>query len=141
MKQIVYVSTAVNKMEEADLVKILDVSRKRNTENQITGLLLYSDGIFIQLIEGAAQDIDQIYASIEKDDRHENVIKLVDRYATHRTFPDWSMGFTNLPAKNGLELVGYINPTEVVFGNDHNPEVTSVLKTYLETNNLLSTIR
>lgn len=65
MKQIVYISTAINLMSEAALIEILKTSRKKNHQHNITGLLLYSGGTFIQLIEGAAADVNLVYEAIE----------------------------------------------------------------------------
>jgi hypothetical protein len=140
MKQIVYISTAVKPMTEEDLINILEVSKSKNHDHQITGLLLYSAGIFIQLIEGQRENVDNIFASILKDQRHENIIKLVDRRAKHRTFPEWSMGFASIPTAICRELVGFINPPDVVFSNDYNPSVVNILKSFLESNNLMDTI-
>ncbi len=141
MKQIVYISTAVKPMTEEDLLNILEVARNRNNEHHITGLLLYSAGIFIQLIEGAPEFVDAIFASILEDKRHENIIRLVDRPAKHKTFPEWSMGFASIPSDLCRKLVGFINPAYVVFPNDHNPSVINILRSFLESNNLTETIK
>ena len=52
MYQLVYVSTASRAMSDADLNEILDVSRRKNRERDVTGVLLYLDRGFLQVLEG-----------------------------------------------------------------------------------------
>jgi hypothetical protein len=49
---LVYVSSAVNLFSDEDLIQLLEVSRRNNEKAEITGLLLYSSGNFMQTLEG-----------------------------------------------------------------------------------------
>jgi hypothetical protein len=93
MRRIVYLSTATRLMSDADLMEVLRVSRANNERDDVTGLLLYQGGNFIQLLEGESTAIDTIYARIEKDPRHHSCLRMLDGEAEERLFPDWSMGF------------------------------------------------
>lgn len=99
--QLIYVSVSKTFMTATDLMDILDKSRKNNRPRNVTGVLLYQNGFFVQVLEGQAADVDAIYQKIENDARHGHV-KVIDRSAIQqRGFPTWSMGFTNLDELTG----------------------------------------
>jgi hypothetical protein len=86
---------------EADLQTLLEQSRTYNAQQQITGLLLYSDGQFVQLVEGPEAVVRSLYARIRADARHTQVVTVSDGPAPQRWFADWHMAFGNVEA---LEL-------------------------------------
>lgn len=76
MYELLYCSSASQDLTPNDITDILEISRKCNSEREITGCLLYYEKQFIQIIEGDKQLIKDLFANIEKDIRHENVILL-----------------------------------------------------------------
>ena len=66
MNYLIYISTAVKLMTDAELISILADSRDNNKLKNITGMLLYGDGTFIQVLEGGKKDITDTYHKIEK---------------------------------------------------------------------------
>jgi hypothetical protein len=139
MNYLIYISSAVKLMSNADLVKILSDSRDNNKTKSITGMLLYGDGVFIQVLEGAGKDIDSVYNKIVKDPRHKSIIQLTSGTLTKRNFPDWTMGFIALNEKELAELDGYINPANKNFLATPNPHAAlGVLKTFAQ-NSKIST--
>jgi hypothetical protein len=136
MDYLVYMSTAKWQMEEEELVDILIAAREKNKTNNITGMLLYSDRIFIQLLEGAKKDIDKIYDTIALDTRHKNVISLLTGNTAQRNFPDWRMGFASVNAETLKEFRGFINPALPGFlGNDNDMSI-KMLKIFVDANHL-----
>ena len=107
LSHLVYVSTASEPMSDADLAELLAQSRERNGRNDITGMLLYKDDRYIQLLEGHEAQVQKIFDSIRRDDRHHDVQLLWFRYAQFRDFPDWSMGFQNVDALAHESLSGF----------------------------------
>lgn len=97
MRQLLYVSNANRGFDQADLDKILAQARANNGQHDVTGMLLYLDGAFMQVLEGPAQEVEAIYRKILQDDRHWGAQILLDREAP-RSFPDWTMGFDRLVA-------------------------------------------
>ncbi len=94
-------------MSDDALAELLEQSRARNLRNRITGLLLYKNGNFMQVLEGDEAKVMKIFASIERDSRHKNVDVLRAEYIQYRDFPDWSMGFTNVDKLDPATLPGY----------------------------------
>jgi len=93
---LVYVSSGVRQFEKQEILDILQVSRKNNARLRITGILLYQDGNFMQVLEGTEQDLCELMCSIERDHRHRGVIVLLKKAIRERQFPQWSMAFKDL---------------------------------------------
>ena len=92
MRQLLYASNTHRDVPEAVLEDILAKSRTNNAACGVTGVLLYSEGGFMQVLEGEDAAVAQTYARIRVDKRHWNAMVLLDR-AAPRAFGDWSMGF------------------------------------------------
>ncbi len=107
MHYLVYISAAAYLMDDEDLKEILEVSRSNNTGLSVTGLLLYHDGNFIQVLEGEKDVIKGLYEKITIDNRHAYMFKMLEGTLEKRNFPDWSMGFKTLTSAQFSELTGY----------------------------------
>jgi len=124
-------------MTDNELIDILKVARSRNAENDVTGVLLYSDGTFIQVLEGGADRVDQVFESISNDKRHKNLIKLVDSNLDKKHFPDWNMGFAAVDKDKAREITGFLSSTGEILDDESGNMLASILKTFIATNNLL----
>jgi len=96
---LVYLSAATDAFSEDDLTDILAASRRNNPKRDITGMLLYSDGGFIQVLEGPKQEAFDLYEKIEQDPRHSSTVKLADGPIEERSFSGWEMGFQEMDAQ------------------------------------------
>jgi len=104
---IVYMSFSSRALSEAELNAFLATIRRKNQDQGITGLLLYNDEAFIQVIEGKKDTIDQVFKLISQDSRHSNIVKLLEEPIVKRAFPDWSMGFRKLGGTDNTKIAGY----------------------------------
>ena len=96
-----YVSTETEPFSQIDLVELLAVARAANAERGVTGLLLYREGCFYQVLEGNEFAVNKTFNDIERDPRHRDVQVLFKGESESREFPDWQMGFLNL---DGIEV-------------------------------------
>jgi hypothetical protein len=137
MYYLIYISTAIKLMNQQELCEILTVSRKNNVQNDITGILLYSEGIFLQALEGSKSSVNEVYSKIEKDQRHKNLIMLITGESDNRMFPNWSMAFIAIEPTKMAEIEGYINPLKKqLFKGKATTSAMSILKTFADSNNL-----
>lgn len=82
-------------MEEIERIEIN--SSQNNTKFNITGLLVYFEKLFFQIIEGDDEEVDQLYLKIQQDPRHSDVLRLkTEDSISKRLFPTWSMKTINL---------------------------------------------
>jgi hypothetical protein len=93
---LVYVSTATIRWSDTDLDQLLEQSRRDNLIADITGLLLFKDGNFMQILEGPKDAVLALLARIRSDTRHERLMVIFEEERQHREFKDWSMGFKRL---------------------------------------------
>ena len=96
-----YVSTEAVKFSEEALVALLSEARNANANRDITGLLLYREGSFYQVLEGSESAVMAAFHDIEGDPRHKEVRILFNGETDAREFADWKMGFLNL---DGVDL-------------------------------------
>lgn len=138
MYYIVYLSSATELMGEGELEEILEVSRRNNTERNITGLLVYMDGSIIQLLEGEKEVVLATYRKIISDPRHTGVIKLKEGELESRNFPEWSMGYKSVSASEAKKLEGYesLQDTELhqSFQDNSKHPAILVIKSFIKNN-------
>ena len=104
---LVYASSAARPFSESDLSDLLATSRENNARAGITGMLLYKDGNFMQVLEGEEGAVRELYEKIGIDPRHRGEITLLRGFAEERQFPDWSMGFRDLDSLEARANPGY----------------------------------
>ena len=107
MYHLIYTSHAVTQFSEAGLIQLLEQCRTFNKEKDISGMLLYLQGKFIQVLEGNKVEVNALYSSIEKDPRHKKVTKVIEGNSPHRIFKGWSMGFKKLTHEEFSNLSGF----------------------------------
>jgi len=96
LKSFVYVSSAVHLMTPAELLELLRKARENNERDQITGMLLYKNGNFMQAFEGEEKKAAWLHDKILADPRHRNIITLLEEPLEKRRFDGWSMSFQNV---------------------------------------------
>lgn len=96
-----YVSTEAVKFSEEALVALLSEARNANADRDVTGLLLYREGSFYQVLEGSESAVMATFRDIKGDLRHKEVRILFNGETDAREFADWKMGFLNL---GGVDL-------------------------------------
>jgi uncharacterized membrane protein (DUF373 family) len=106
MLQLSYISTATRPMTTEDLTDILQVARIRNADKGITGMLLYSNGTFVQVLEGEEDDLNALLEVIKRDSRHTALHVLERKQIARREYPDWTMGFKRLGREDLAEVPG-----------------------------------
>ncbi|MDM7892827.1 BLUF domain-containing protein [Curtobacterium caseinilyticum] len=93
MLSLIYSSVATRSLGDDDLAALLAQSRRANAENDITGVLLFRNGYFLQLLEGPDQAVRAKMDTIKHDDRHTKVTVLTEELIEERQFPEWTMGY------------------------------------------------
>ena len=109
---IVYMSEAIGQFEEATLLYLLAQCYQANTQNGITGVLMYGGGQFIQVLEGPPAAVRRLYARIAADPRHGRLEILADGPIDRREFTGWHMSFAPSPA--AYPLPGYLTPPQLI---------------------------
>jgi len=94
MKCILYISKVIAQdgaMIPKGFSEIFRIARKNNAEIGVTGALSYSNGYYIQVLEGSEEVVDELFAKVSNDPRHEQITVIINQTIVKRSFSDWSM--------------------------------------------------
>jgi hypothetical protein len=104
--QCIYASVSAPGFTEDAIPALLDSVRANNARLEVSGMLLYIESSFFQVLEGPADTIDSLYEKIRVDPRHMRVTQIIREPIAQRKFPEWSMGFSALGREEAGELTG-----------------------------------
>jgi hypothetical protein len=104
---LVYASAASRPFDAPELAALLAGSRERNGKRGLTGMLLYKDGWFMQVLEGEERAVQRTFRRISRDKRHRYVRVLAETPIAAREFPEWTMGFSEITDESLREIPGY----------------------------------
>jgi hypothetical protein len=105
--RLMYASRAVPSVDQEALLQILKKSKANNAPSGITGVLCFSGGIFLQVLEGGRLAVSALYNRIAADPRHTDVMLLAYEEIGERRFAGWSMGQVNVGRLNPGLLLKY----------------------------------
>ena len=91
--RLIYSSEAKPDLSTADLEEMLAESRIRNRAHGITGVLVFVDGAFLQILEGEKDDVLALMGRIERDPRHRGIKVFHEEDIDARAFASWSMAY------------------------------------------------
>jgi hypothetical protein len=105
--RLLYASRATTPLNSSVQESILEQSRAHNPKAGITGVLCFSDDVFIQVLEGGRDEVCELYNTIVRDGRHQQVRILSFEEIRERRFGSWTMGQVNLAKVNASVLLRY----------------------------------
>lgn len=103
---LIYCSAARARFTPAALAQLLRQAREHNSQHGVTGVLLYTDGSFFQVLEGEESTVDTLFARISRDLRHTGVTLIIREPIARRAFADWTMGYAGMTAAEVASVVG-----------------------------------
>jgi hypothetical protein len=105
--RLLYASRATQPHDATVHDSILEQSRAHNPQHGITGILCFSDDVYIQVLEGGRDAVCELYNAIARDRRHQSVRILSFEEIRERRFGGWTMGQVNLAKVNPSLLLKY----------------------------------
>lgn len=95
--RLTYISQAIASLDTTMVQQIATVSAHNNRLRRVTGVLLFLNGVFFQILEGDEEVVKQLYEKILQDERHTDIICLkTENHVTERMFPEWAMQMVDL---------------------------------------------
>jgi hypothetical protein len=107
MFSITYISFSTQPFSARELLDLLAFARENNGKLAVTGMLLYREGSFMQVLEGRPANVHRLYTRIESDPRHHEIKSILREPIAERIFPDWSMGFQDLDSADARNAPGF----------------------------------
>jgi hypothetical protein len=118
MLQIIYASAATAAFSEDQLDALLAQSRLNNGRLDITGMLVYDRGSFLQVIEGPEAELTPLFERIRQDPRHERIRVLSTKSIAIREFGEWCMAYARAGGDSGEEAYMGFDAADEQFGFD-----------------------
>ena len=132
MIQVSYISSATSPMSNQDLSRLLEQCREYNAANSVTGMLLYSNSTFVQVLEGEDRVIDELLDRIEENARHTDIRLLYRKRIDRREYAGWNMGFKRIGKADlkDIEGVGDLSQSDfnVHFLGGHEGVVSALME-------------
>lgn len=91
--QTLYLSSAKKNIDSDTIKMIVATAEDHNSKHNITGILLFRGGVFLQLLEGERETVETLFKKIEKDTRHSNIIRIFSIEGHERIYTNWAMGY------------------------------------------------
>ena len=132
MYRIIYLSSASKLLSDDELNYLLKSSKIKNKKYNITVLLLYIDGDFLQVIEGEKQDVLNLFELIKRDERNRSIICVFNENVEKRQFPDWLMGFSQLTYHNLQKMDSFENITKTTLSNINDKVAITFINTFVK---------
>ena len=113
--ELLYTSKANPEFKEEELRNILSKANEQNEQFEISGMLIYYNHCFVQILEGKKLDILNLFKKISKDHRHHSIEVFYQGEISERSFENWSMAGKALTDQELIELLPEYEPLD----NEH----------------------
>jgi Sensors of blue-light using FAD len=94
MRRLIYISTRSSAFGDKAVEQACEKFAVYNETASISGILLFSELNFLQVIEGPGDAIGSLFERIKLDPRHSEIVKTDDEADAERCFGAWSMRAT-----------------------------------------------
>jgi hypothetical protein len=119
-----YVSTANPALSENEIQSTLDFSKDWNNNHEITGILLFSQGNFFQVLEGEESLLKMLFERIKADKRHHNIITIFQKEVPEVKFQNYEADFISLDDRyHAKNIDSYFSQIKLL-----NPSIQSSVK-------------
>jgi Sensors of blue-light using FAD len=105
--RLIYASTATDGVDLNEFKRILLQAQTNNNRRDLTGMLAFNSKIFLQALEGSRDQVNELYAKLIRDPRHNTVTMLGYKEIEERYWANWSMGFAAPNADNRALFLKY----------------------------------
>jgi Sensors of blue-light using FAD len=93
-------------LSSTELEVLLSECRRSNAKADVTGILLYQNGSFFQVLEGEGEKVEALFSRISSDKRHHQTKKIIFECIPTRYFAAWTMGFPKITSKELATIPG-----------------------------------
>lgn len=90
LHRVIYASEAVGVtgISTLSIAQILGIAERNNRRDHITSCVMFHQGHFLQVVEGARVDLDRLLKRLRVDPRHTSLRVLLDAPVTTRAIDD-----------------------------------------------------
>ncbi|MEJ2328405.1 MAG: BLUF domain-containing protein [Gammaproteobacteria bacterium] len=97
MFRLIYASLSDPALDGSEVYSLLAKSKSNNQNSGVTGVLIYGQGYFLQVLEGNRDQVNSVFQRIFIDQRHHDVRIIAAEDLDARDFDTWSMEIIGWP--------------------------------------------
>ncbi len=132
--RVIYTSRATRYFSAQGIEGLSVTCRRNNTAMELTGILVFHEGRFFQVLEGEEEPLLKVIRAITKDPRHAELRLITHGAFEKRAFSGWRMGFAipaNMPRPPiaSFALHDLLSPDSQYRGRD--PDVRNHVRMFL----------
>lgn len=129
---LIYRSRLNQNLDPSQLTELVERASIRNTQLQVTGILLFDGEHFLQVLEGPQASVNDLFARINLDSRHSNVVELLRDFAPQRRFMGSGMVLFDLRIhKPGAVLRAVLRFGTLKYQQARNDRVYKFIRTFI----------
>lgn len=106
---LIYASQSTEQFHEHEIPDLLKQARLANAKHELTGMLLYIGGSFLQVLEGQPETVEAVFGTIGQDKRHTQLTLISKETIFERAYEGWTMNHKTLDPVEAGELIGEAN--------------------------------
>ena len=111
-----YVSTICTSILDEEIYQLFEFVKSNNDKNHISGMLMYSDGNFFQVLEGKKEAVKALFEKIKKDHRHYDIIPIIQHPIELISFSEYQTSFTTIKNRSELqELYTFLEHQKILY--------------------------
>lgn len=130
--EILYSSVATSHLERSELIDIAEISQRNNIELGVSGMLIYNNREFLQLLEGPREKVVSLMNKISEDPRHASIRIIWQHDIENKGFEKWDMGFVDMDDNDELLTGEYDQYTNESFAKISESEYATTGKSLLQ---------
>lgn len=104
--RVVYVCCTPSGINEHEILRLLKQARIANRKQDVSGMLLYIGGFFLQTLEGEPSMVDAVSGTIFRDKPRMRLTQVAREPIAEREFSEWTMGFATVDPLEAGRLLG-----------------------------------
>lgn len=104
--RVIYVCTTSYKINDHEILRLLRQARIANRKQNVSGMLLYIGGSFLQTLEGEPAMVDAVSGTIFRDKPRMRLTQIAREPIAEREFSEWTMGFATVDPLEAGRLLG-----------------------------------
>ncbi len=117
-------SLIASEQRRTELADIFTTARRKNRRLGVTGALVISGDAFAQVLEGEESVVRELYATIDRDARHEDLVVLEEQLVAGRVFGRWAMAKVAEDGGADIRLLSHAKKGVIVAAPGEDPSVT-----------------
>jgi hypothetical protein len=103
---VIYASRSTEHFQEHQIPDLLKQARLANAKHELTGMLLYIGGGFLQALEGQPELVEVVYGNILRDKRHTQLTLIARETILERAHEGWTLCHKTLDPVEAGEIIG-----------------------------------